>query len=298
MGGTKQMKRPRAIIASLVAVGLMVAGLATGPTTAGAQAGGYQRGPNPGPTTLLSRGPFAVSQTQVSGLGAGYNNVTVCYPNDTSQGTFGGFVVIPGFLSLKAQMMWACQKVASHGFVVAVMETSTILDFPGGRASQAQSVVRHLSGSGAPAAVRERLDTTRWAIGGWSMGGGGALSAGVSNNPQLQAVVGWEPWNIASYGSMKVPALIVGASNDFVASPAAMAEPFYNSIPAQVEKYYVEVSGAGHFIGSSDNTIQSAATIAWLKRWVDDDTRYDQFLCPPQQSAGIAEIRQSCPMGS
>jgi hypothetical protein len=79
-------------------------------------------------------------------------------------------------------MMWACRKIASHGFVVAVAETNSILDFPGQRADQEQAI------------------------------------------------------------------------------------------------------------------IQSAATIAWLKRWVDNDTRYDQFLCPAPQNAGISDIRTSCPM--
>ena len=289
------IKRLRSIVASVLAVGLMVAGLAAGPTPVGAQTSPYQRGPNPTSAALLNRGPFALSRVDVSGFGQGYNNVTICYPNDTSQGTFGGVVVIPGFFSFKAQMMWACDKLASHGFVVAVAETNTLFDFPGGRADQAQAIVRHLSGTGAPAAVRQRLDASRWAVTGWSMGGGGALESGVRNNPQLQAVVGFEPWDIFSFNAMRVPSLIVGVTDDAVAGVGSHAEPFYNSI-TQAEKYYVEISSGGHFVGSSDNSIQSAATITWLKRWVDNDTRYDQFLCPAPFTPGVTEIRQTCPM--
>jgi hypothetical protein len=294
------MSRPRSIVsflgAYLAAMGLVLAGFVASPTAAGAQAGDFQRGPDPGANTLLSDGPFDTSQVDVSGgFGGGYNNVTICYPDDTSEGTFGGLVVMPGFLSSKAQMMWSCEKIASHGFVVAVAETNSALDFPGARANQSQAIIRHLSGSGAPAEVAERLDTSRWAAAGWSMGGGGALDVGVRNNPEVQAVVGWEPWNIASYLGMDVPTMIVGASNDLVASVGSMAEPFYDSILG-AEKYYVELAGQGHFVGSTDNTIQSAATIAWLKRWVDDDTRYDQFLCPAPQNAGITEIRSTCPL--
>jgi hypothetical protein len=294
------MTRVRSIaapIGALLAIAaLVLSGLVASPTAAGAQTGGgFQRGPNPGANTLLSDGPFRTSQANVSGFGAGYNNVTICYPQDTSEGTFGGVVVMPGFLSLKLQMMWSCEKIASHGFVVAVAETSTVFDFPGQRASQQQAIIRHLSGSGAPAAVRERLDTNRWAAAGWSMGGGGSLDTGARNNPRIQAVTAWEPWNISTYIGMTVPTLIVAASNDVVASAGGMAEPFYSSIIG-AEKYYVELSGQGHFVGSTDNRIQSAATIAWLKRWVDDDTRYDQFLCPAPRTTGITEIRQSCPM--
>jgi dienelactone hydrolase len=297
--GEHPMKRPRSIVASvgacLAALGLAVLAVVATPTSAGAQSGGFQRGPNPTSSTLQGRGPFATTQVDVSGAGQGYNNVTICYPNDTSQGTFGGVVVMPGFVSFKSQMMWSCQKIASHGFVVAVAETNTIFDFPGQRADQQQAIIRHISGSGAPAAVAQRLDESRWAAAGWSMGGGGSLDAGVRNNPQLQAVVGWEPWNISSYGGLRVPALIVGAQNDFIASAGGHAEPFYQSI-TQTEKYYVELAGQGHFVGSTDNVIQSASTIAWLKRWVDNDTRYDQFLCPPAANPGIVETRSSCPM--
>lgn len=292
------MKRRRFAWAYLAIAGLMVTGLVASPTSTEAQGNQYQRGPNPSINDLLSDGPFSTSQdSNVSGgFGSGFNNVNVCYPNDTSEGTFGGFVVIPGFLSSKLQMMWACDKVASHGFVVAVMETNSGLDFPGGRRDQAQAVIQHLSSGSAPSAIQQRLDTSRWSVGGWSMGGGGALDAGNENNPQLQAVVGWEPWNIGSYGFLSVPALIVGASNDLVAAAGAHAEPFYNSI-LLAEKYYVELSGQGHFVGSTDNIVQSAATIAWLKRWVDNDTRYDSILCPPPgPGSGIAETRSSCPL--
>lgn len=294
------MKRTRSIVpllgALLAALGLVMAGLVATPATAGAQSSEYQRGPNPADDTLLDDGPFSTSRAEISGgfLG-GFNNATVCYPDDTSEGTFGGLVVMPGFLASKAQMMWSCDTIASHGFVVAVAATNSGLDFPGARADQSQAIIQYLSGNSAPNAVQQRLDTSRWAAAGWSMGGGGALDVGNRNNPAVEAVVAWQPWNIASYGGMTVPSMIIGASNDLVASTGAHAEPFYNSI-LFAEKYYVELAGQGHFVGSSDNTIQSAATIGWLKRWVDNDTRYDRFFCPEPSNAGIAEIRSSCPL--
>jgi hypothetical protein len=237
------MRKHRSFVASVgtyaAALGLLLAAFVVSPVApsspAGAQLGGFQRGGNPNSLTLNFNGPFRTSRTDVSGFGAGYNNVTVCYPSDTNHGTFGGFVVIPGFLSGKWQMMWACDKVASHGFVVAVMETSTALDFPFARRGQAQAVVRHLSGTGAPSAVRQRLDTNRWAIGGWSMGGGASLEAGASNNPRLEAVVAWEPWDISSFIGMQVPSMIVTGSNDLVAAAATMGRAVLQLDPGSRE---------------------------------------------------------------
>ena len=89
--------------------------------------------------------------------------------------------------------------------------------------------------------------------------------------------------------------MIIGVSDDFIAGVGSHAEPFYTQI-TQAEKYYVEISSGGHFVGSSDHPVQGASTIIWLKRWVDNDLRYDQFLCPAPVTSGVAEIRQTCPM--
>ena len=36
--------------------------------------------------------------------------------------------------------------------------------------------------------------------------------------------------------------------------------------------------------------------VAWLKRFVDDDTRYEQFLCPGPRGLAIKEeYRNTCP---
>ena len=38
--------------------------------------------------------------------------------------------------------------------------------------------------------------------------------------------------------------------------------------------------------------------VAWLKRWVDGDTRYDRFLCPALAADEVlSEFRDTCPLG-
>ena len=36
-------------------------------------------------------------------------------------------------------------------------------------------------------------------------------------------------------------------------------------------------------------------TVAWLKRFVDNDTRYEQFLCPGPSGSAVDEYRNTCP---
>jgi hypothetical protein len=44
------------------------------------------------------------------------------------------------------------------------------------------------------------------------------------------------------------------------------------------------------------NTTIAKYSISWLKRFIDNDTRYEQFLCPlAQPSSSIAEYRGNCP---
>lgn len=298
------MSKRRSIAAS-VGAHLAVLGLALGtfvasPAPASAQvSGNHQRGPNPTSSTLVSNGSFATSQVNnvSGGFGSGFNNVNICYPNDTSQGRFAGVVVVPGFIAPKSLMMWACDKFASHGFVVAVMEPNSVLDFPGPRADQAQGIIQHLSGSSAPAEVQQRLDSSRWGIMGHSMGGGGALIAGREDNPAVGAVVALQPFDPAANNAFtQTPTMIIGAANDLIASVATAARPYYNSI-LTAEKFYFELSGQGHLVGIQDNTLQSAGGIAWFKRWLDNDNRYNQFLCPPYTGSGVvaAQSQATCP---
>jgi dienelactone hydrolase len=308
------MRKPRSIVASIGATvaltTLAFGGIVASPMGAGASgtsavsgaagaavaqaANPFARGPAPSATTLNARGPFAITQVEVSGAGQGFNNATVYYPNDTSQGTFAAIAVSPGFLTPKALMQWAGPKFASHGFVVAVLETNTIIDIPGQRADQMQAALRFMTGASSPAAVRSRIDPNRLGAMGHSMGGGGALEVGDRNaNPRVKAVVGLEPWDIGSFAGLDVPAMIIGAQNDFIAPVANHAEPFYTS--ATGEKQYVELAGADHLIGVSDQTIQSRSGLAWFKRYLDNDTRYNQFLCPPISGAGVSETRNTCP---
>jgi dienelactone hydrolase len=283
--------------AGLAMLGMALGALATSPAPASAQVQGtHQRGPNPTATTLTARGNFATQQVDQSGLGQGYNNVTICYPTDTSQGTFAGVVVVPGFIAPKSLMMWSCAKFASHGFVVAVMEPNSTLDFPGPRADQAQAIIRHLSGSGAPAAVQQRLDRNRWGIMGHSMGGGGALIAGKEDNPAVGAVVALQPFDpTGNNSSTRTPTMIIGATNDAIAGVNTAAKPYYNQI-SQAEKFYYELAGQGHLVGIADNVLQSAGAITWFKRWLDNDTRYSQLLCPPYSGSGITPpVQTTCP---
>jgi dienelactone hydrolase len=280
------------VSAWVAALTLALGGLVVAPTGAGAQANPYARGPAPTLAGLnASRGPFAIAQVSVAAQ-AGFAGGTIYYPTDTSQGTFGAIAVSPGFFSPESAIAWTGPRIASHGFVVITINTTTIFDFPSSRATQLQAALTYVAQSSS---VRTRVDGTRLAVMGHSMGGGGSLEA-ARNNPALQAAVPLQPWDILqNFSTVRVPTLIVGAQNDSVAPVASHSEPFYTQIPATTEKAYLEVAGASHGLGTTAETTQARLAVAWLKRYVDNDTRYEQFICPPPSGPTISEYRHTCP---
>ena len=177
-------------------------------------------------------------------------------------------------------------------FVVFAINTTTIFDIPQSRGQQILAALNYLTGQSS---VRNRVDPNRLAVAGHSMGGGGTLEA-ARQRPSLQAAVPLQPWHTTTnWSGIRVPTMIVGAQADTIAPVATMSEPFYQSIPASSEKAYAELAGASHFAGNSNPAYQGRSMIVWLKRYVDDDTRYEPFMCPAPRSPQLSEYRDTCP---
>nr|WP_229074611.1 alpha/beta hydrolase [Actinoplanes sp. DH11] len=266
-----------------------------GATAAHAADNPYERGPAPTLSALqASRGPFAVSQTSVSRFAvSGFGGGEIYYPTSTSSGTFGAIAISPGFTAYWSSISWLGPRLASHGFVVIGIETNSTADQPSSRGTQLLAALDYLTRSSS---VRSRIDASRLAVAGHSMGGGGSLEA-ASDRPSLQAAVPLAPWNTdKSWSELRVPTLIIGGENDSIASVSSHSIPFYNSIPASAEKAYLELNNASHFFPQSTDTWTAVQMTSWLKRFVDNDTRYDQFICPGPSNLSISDYRSSCPL--
>lgn len=292
----------RAGLAALLAAGGLVAAQATGAQAAGepvvsakAAANPYERGPAPTTASIeATRGSYAVSQTSVSSLSvSGFGGGTIYYPTSTSDGTFGAVAISPGYTAYQSSISWLGPRLASQGFVVFTIDTTTTLDQPDSRGRQLLAALDYLT---QRSSVRTRIDSTRLGVMGHSMGGGGTLEAAKSR-PSLQAAIPLTGWNLdTTWPEIKTPTLVVGADGDTIAPVATHSEPFYQSLPSTLDKAYLELRGATHFTPNSSNTTIAKYSISWLKRFIDDDTRYEQFLCPlPQASLTIAEYRGNCP---
>jgi predicted dienelactone hydrolase len=254
----------------------------------------YERGPAPTTATIeATRGSFAIAQTTVARSAVrGFGGGTIYYPTSTAAGTFGAVAISPGFTASQSSVAWYGPRLASQGFVVMTIDTLSTLDSPDSRGTQLLAALTYLTGSSS---VRTRIDATRLGVMGHSMGGGGSLAA-ARTRPALQAIIPLTPYHTTkNWSSVTVPTLIVGAENDTVAPVASHAEPFYTSLPSGIDKAYLELNNATHSAPTSTNVTIAKYSISWLKRFIDNDTRYDQFLCPNPTGSAIQEWRSTCP---
>ena len=288
------MKVFRALATFLFALTALVGATVGSQPSAVAADNPYERGPDPTESSIEApRGSFStsddtVSRAAVSGFGGG----TIYYPTDSSQ-TYGGVAIAPGYTASQSSMAWFGPRLASQGFVVFTIDTLTTSDQPGSRARQLKAALTYLT---TQSGQKSLVDPERLGVMGHSMGGGGTLEAAAAD-PSLKAAIPLTPWDTTkNFSGITTPTLIVGAQNDSVATVRSHAEPFYESIPESTSKAYLELRGASHFAPNTSNTTIAKYSISWLKRFIDDDTRYDQFLCPaPGTDLDISQYESTCP---
>ncbi|MXQ65757.1 phosphohydrolase [Actinomadura rayongensis] len=216
------------------------------------------------------------------------------YPDDTSQGTFGGVAAVPGYKSSEKAVAWLGPRLASQGFVVFTIATNSLTNQPTARGQQLLAALNYLTGK-SPAAVRQRLDPKRLAVTGHSMGGGGTLYA-AWKRPSLKAAIPLAPWHTTkNWSGITVPTLVQGGTQDTTAPVGTFAKPIYRSLTSARERAYAEIANAVHGTFARGNPLIGELEVAWLKRFVDDDARYEQFLCPAPTDSGLTAYRDSCP---
>ncbi|RSD11789.1 dienelactone hydrolase family protein [Amycolatopsis eburnea] len=275
---------------------VLLAASGTSPASAGlAGDNPFARGPAPTEASVeAEQGPFAVGTEKV-GAGQGFGGGTIYFPTDTGQGTFGAVAVAPGFLEAESAIAWYGPRLASQGFVVITIATNSVWDTPDARSEELLAALRYVTDASQ---AKDRVDRNRLAVMGHSMGGGGTLIA-ARKAPTLKAAIpltGWSP--NTSFSDLRVPTFVVSAQNDFIAPDGTFSRPFYQSLPSTLDKAYLLLAGVGHLAPTKPNTTIAEYSISWLKRFVDEDTRYEQFLCPlPTGDPAIAAYRGTCPLG-
>jgi len=250
----------------------------------------YQRGPNPTIASLeASSGPFAIGASYISSSQAdGYGDATVYYPTKASQGSYGLVVMCPGITATSTLYSWLAQRVASWGFVVINIDTNSVFDFDASRAEQMAAALKQVEAlsktPGTP--YYGEVDTTRTAAMGHSMGGGATLDLETQVS-SLKAAVPLAPGGTGTstinLSGIRVPTFIIGFQNDDVVPNNEFSGPYYNELSKSIDSAYLIVTGGDHLSPTSYGSASihnyiGMMTISWLKRFVDQDTRFSPFI--------------------
>jgi predicted dienelactone hydrolase len=268
------------------------------PATAAAADNPYAKGPDPTAVGLRTvQGPYPVSQTAApNAVTVGFGAATVWAPTGPAAAgqKFGAIAIVPGFTEPEAAIKWMGPRFASQGFVVITINTNNIFDQPVTRGHELVQALNYLT---TTSAAKDIIDPTRQAVVGHSMGGGGTMEA-TRIRPTLKAAVALAPWDqTKNWSTLKTPTMIISSENDIIAPISSHAIPFYNSFSADLPKAYLELNNADHFAATKSNTTVAVEGISWLKRFVDDDTRYSQFICPAPvgiPNGALSNFRSSC----
>ncbi|MEV4388498.1 cellulose binding domain-containing protein [Micromonospora sp. NPDC049580] len=288
------MKQPTRWLTAALALVLGLA-MATATRDAAAADSPYQRGPDPTPASVAAtRGPFATTQATVP-AGNGFNGGYVYYPTDTSLGTWGAVAIVPGYSALFAnEEAWMGPWLASFGFVVIGIETNSRTDGADARATQLLAALDYLTRTSP---IRNRVDPNRLGVMGHSAGGAGTLLAAL-RRPTLKTAVGLAPGtpgNNLNMSTTQVPTMLLSGQNDGTVTPSYV-QGIYNTLPAGVEHAWAELAGNDHLSFTRSNPTEMRLLIPWLKTFLDNDTRYTQFLCPLADSTGVSRYNATCPL--
>ncbi len=246
------------------------------PASALAQAGAT----DPEFAALSAEGPWAPAGYTDLPLIEEFLAATVFYPED-APGPVPGIVIAPGFTEGQEHIWWWGARLASHGFAVLLLDTNDLREPPSDRAEALMAGIRMLqTENGRPGApLFQRVDPSRMAVAGHSMGGGGALLAAQRYPERIRAVIPFTPWlPDPDFDRIEAPTLILAGENDRVAAVGAHAWPHFRALPRDTPRVYLEVAGGDHFISDThrgtDLDTLSAFVIAWLRLHVEGDERY------------------------
>lgn len=252
--------------------------------------------------TITNPGPYTVaSYVEADGMrnGPAYKDATVYYPVNAVP-PFANIVMVPGFLSAPSSIEEWGPYFASHGIVTMIIGTNSGFDFPGQRATALLDAIESLKleNSRVNSPLLDRIDITKMAVGGWSMGGGGAQLAAVQD-PSLKAIVALCPYlnNGSAELDHSVPLLIFSGQVDDVAPPVLHANIHYNETPTTTNKLLYEIAAGDHRVANKPTGAGGEVgpvAISWLQTYLIGDACYCPLLVDPPVTASNYVTNVDC----
>lgn len=248
--------------------------------------------------SLMNPGIYQVATlTQEDGLrdGPAYFGATVYYPVNASP-PYASIAIAPGFNSFQESVEAWGPFYASHGIVTIIIDTNSIFDLPEARALGLLDALETLrqENTRTSSPLLGAIDNTKFAVSGWSMGGGGAQRAAVLDNT-IKGIVVMCPWLPNATLNHVSPVVIFSGENDVVAPPVIHANINYDSTPESTNKLLFEIENGNHSIANTPdgaNGVIGSIALSWFKLYVEENDCYctllvDNLLVNPSAASNV-----------
>ena len=252
----------------------------------------------PQASDLDANGPYKVENFTLPG-GQNFGGATVYYPSDADP-PFAYAAFCPPYTATQIAFAAWGPFFASHGIVLATMDSVTVGDFPPHRAQGLEELMGILKGlqTNADSPLMGKLDPDRGGVLGWSMGGGGVWIAS-GKHPEWKSAVTLAGHNITATGwqasaeMSSVPTLMLnGGTDQTILGGLNQTQNAYAAIPDSTPKLMYIMSDLGHFDWGSPAAEGNAAgryVMAWEKTFLEGDERYRPFLLEKGPNAQVWE---------
>jgi len=233
--------------------------------------------------------PFQISSIiESDGLrnGDDYKDATLYFPINNTE-NLKSIILVPGYQATQSSVALWAEYLAKRGIVSMTIGTNSLNDLPAIRADaliDAMETIRE-ENERVSSPLYHKIDINNIAVGGWSMGGGGAqLAAKIDSS--IKAVLTITPWlwpNTLSELDLNhnTPVLIISGEVDPIAPNNQHSNVHYNYTPNSTPKLLFEVSEADHNIPldpSIGNGDLGNVAYAWLQLFLYGDMCYCEFL--------------------
>jgi len=221
-----------------------------------------------------------------------FSAATIFYPLTLSFAPpIGAVALVPGYGQSASNYEWWGPMLASFGYAVMIIDTNTPQDGLEARSQALMAAVDFLRNENgeADSPIEGRLDATKIAIMGHSIGGGASLQAAQNlGGDDIGAVIPLTPYCCelgqsfsGSLADQDVPTLIFASAEDTVAPPADHARLLYDAIAGSTSKVYAEFATGDHMLATSsggDLTTLGRYAMAFLKYHLDGQPQYEEVV--------------------
>jgi dienelactone hydrolase len=209
-------------------------------------------------------------------------------------------IAMPGLDGSARDLAVYGRALAAQDFNVLVMNTLAKDDYSDDRAKQVTAALSFVKGD---AGIRQRVDVTRVAALGYSLGGGADLSLAATTS-DFRAVVGLAPFQLAFAGGAydttmpkdvtRTPTLIITGEKDTVAPAETQGAAYYKQLDPRTPRTYLNLKGVTHEGFTRYDADIVTATVAFLKVHLAGGSSYAKFICPVPAKPSILVSDSHC----